>query len=351
MTHSDLSPAAKRAIDLATKLLNIKGCTEAEAASRTAKAMDLLNAHNLDVAAIGSSASGNARKDETRKGGLYGWQRDLWAATAKLHFCVYFSIKGSERGSTYQHRVVGRHENVVIAELMADFLQGAVERIVQGHAKANGLNVFTRDMIAMREGMAARLVERLEAKRNEKVAAAEATRREEEVKKKHPGAATGTSVTILDVMHTEEDLNKDYLEGLEPGTHAKWRAEAEAAAREHRYHSDLWHNDREKLVALAEAGHAQAANRLKWWTRNEANAERDAAEELARRAAAGQREATMRANGTWKEPKQKTYTYREPAQSAADKRRGLDGYWIGRMKGDEVNLDDQINEEQRGRIG
>ena len=79
-----------------TALLDTNGCTEAEAESRVAKAQELLETYNLDMATLGTSDA--TRKDTKRKGGLYSWQRDLWKSVAEMNFCYYFSIKGLAKG-------------------------------------------------------------------------------------------------------------------------------------------------------------------------------------------------------------------------------------------------------------
>src|SRR5690606_26953988 len=121
--------------------------------------------YNLDLAQVGGNKA--ARNDKKRKGGLYSWQRNLWKAVAELNFCHYLSIKGLERGSTYQHRLVGSHANVIGTEHMAQYLQDTVERLAQQWAKDNYYkSVFVREAIAYREGMTARLSERLRERRD-----------------------------------------------------------------------------------------------------------------------------------------------------------------------------------------
>lgn len=150
-------------------LLNVNGCTEAEAEARLAKAQELLERHNLDMANIGGKPE--SRKDQKRKGGLYTWQRNLWKAVAELNFCYYSAIRGLARGSSYEHRIIGSHANVIATEVMAKYLQETVERLAQDWAKANFYkSVFVREAIAYREGMTNRLSERLQARRDELVA-------------------------------------------------------------------------------------------------------------------------------------------------------------------------------------
>lgn len=209
------------------KLLALAGnnTNEHEAQAATQKAMDLLSAYNLSMHVVGKAGERGAsgvRKDQKRKGGLYSWQRDLWGAVASLNFCAYWSIKGLERGSAYEHRILGSEVNVVSTEVMADYLQQAVERMAQAWAKERGYkSVFVREAIAYREGVATGLVGRLQEKRRERDA-------EEKAKQDAQPKGDGRGIVLADVANSEIDLNTDYINGLEPGTTAAKRAEQAA---------------------------------------------------------------------------------------------------------------------------
>jgi hypothetical protein len=222
---------------------------EAEAQSAAAKAQEMLEQHNLDVAAIGHTAQGRPRKDQKQKGGLYGWQRKLWENVAKLNFCHYWSIKGLARGPTYEHRIVGSHANVVSTELMAEYLQGAIEKMAQTWAKEQGYkSVFVREAIAYREGLAERIALRLSQLREQRIAEAKQKAAEEAAR---AYASSGTALTIVDIMEDEDALNNDYVNGWEPGTTAARRAAQKAReaawyaeqAEKQRIHEEKLQND------------------------------------------------------------------------------------------------------------
>jgi hypothetical protein len=246
---------------------------EHEAAAASQKALELMEQYNIDAATLDTSVKRRGeRKQNFTAGGLYGWQRKLWEGVAKLNFCMYWCEKGLKKGDKYQHKVLGSATNVLSMGLMAEYLQNAVERLAQQYAKEHRLNVFCRDMIAYREGMAARLVERLEQLRKERLEEERRRAEEERAKQSHPGyAGSGTALVLADLIHTEEDYNNDFLYGYEPGTHARWRAER--AARDavwkaeydekQRLHKERYANDPEYKAAYdrasAEASAEQAA--------------------------------------------------------------------------------------------
>lgn len=201
---------------------------EHQAAAASAKAMELLASYNLDMATVGKTAKGvqGARKDNKLKGGLYGWQRELWKAVSELNFCMYWSIKGLARGSTYEHRILGSEVNVVSAQVMAEYLQSTVERLAREYAKTAfpGQSIFIKEMIAYREGLATRLSERLRQLRRDRVAEDERKKREAAATARHPGSAGGTGLILMDVIYSEEDANYDHLYGYPP---APWQSTAQ----------------------------------------------------------------------------------------------------------------------------
>jgi len=197
---------------------------EHQAAAASQKVMELMERHNLDLSMLDAAKPDGTRDDRKLKGGLYGWQRKLWESSADLNFCKYWSIRGLKEGSSYEHRILGREVNVVSTTILAEYLQNTVERMARREARRTNHNMFARSMIAYREGIATRLVERLAAKRREKMA--EEQRRKDEWAKQH---STGTSLTQIDVAHAEEDYNNDFLYGYPPGTSAKRRAENDAS--------------------------------------------------------------------------------------------------------------------------
>ncbi len=307
-------------------LLNNEGRTEEEAAVYTAKAQELLEKHNLEMADLGKSkrgAHGDPRKDNKRKGGLYKWQRDLWENVSKLNFCHYLSIKGLERGSTYEHRIIGSHVNVLATEQMSQYLQSTIERIAQQWAKDRGINVFKREAIAYREGMADRLGERLRDMRRKREQEEARRQSEEAVRSKHPGAAPSAgALTIVQHSQNEDDLNHDYLCGLEPGTTTRLRLEREAKWAAEKAAREQWKRDNPEEAAAQEK--AREEERERWW-----------AEHLKREA----RNAKRRTGNV---------RYRKPTPE--EERAQMYEFQQGRRRADDIGLDQQIDRENRKEV-
>jgi hypothetical protein len=333
----ELSPEALKVIDLVEKLfaLGRNNDNEHQAAEAIRKGMALLVDYNLDITLVGANAKGSVRKDKQRKGGLYQWQRNLWGAVAKLNFCLYREQKGLKKGEQYQHRLIGRHENVISTEVMADYLQQTIERLAQDHARYMGWkSCFVRDAIAYREGMADRLTSRIHDLRRQRLEEDKRKEREAAAANRHPGSAPGTALVLASVINDEEDLNQDYLDGLPPGTHAQQRAEREARRAAIRAEAEAALETREakELADPRLKAHRLAieANReAEWEARQEEN--RRLEEKRAKR---------------WK-----TGSSRPRAKSPAEKRADLDGYWDGHEKGGTIGLDQQLDEETRRRLG
>lgn len=153
------------------RLLNTTGRTEEEAASYTAKAMDLLNAYNLDMTLVERHSGKTGKREDTKlAGGLYPWQRRLWESCADLNFCMYWA-HGGHKGGKYEHRVLGRHENVVATQVLATYLQQTIERLARERVGNKGAEFFTRANISYREGMAERLAMKLAILREDRMEA------------------------------------------------------------------------------------------------------------------------------------------------------------------------------------
>lgn len=327
---NELSPEAIATIEKVRLMLDTRGCTEEEAATRSAVAMRLLAKHNLDMAMVADKKiEDSARHDMKKSGGLYQWQRDLWTAVAKLNFCVYFSIKGLTKGSTYQNRVIGRQENVIATEVMAGYLQQTVDRLAQEWAKSRSMNVFCKDAIAYREGMADRLCARLREAREERLeedrrkAAAEATRA------RHPSSAPGAALVVLSsVISAEADLNADYLNGHPPGTTARRRAEWERQQAEDRAAREKWQRENPEEWKAQQV--AEAAANARYYA--------EAVKKEAQRIRRAEREG--------RDPDAPQYR----AETAREKRAGLQSYWDGRAKADDIGLDQQVDAKKQARM-
>lgn len=329
-----MTQISDKIIDRIQKLLSLasNNPNEAEAQAAMAKAQEMLAAYNLEMHDVTGVKTDNKRNDKVRKGGLYTWQRKLWKAVAEMNFCHYLSIKGTARGSQYEHRLIGSHANVIATELMAQYLQDTVEKLAQTWAKEAGfLSVFVKDAIAYREGMTTRVTEKLQQRRRELV---EEAKQAEELRKRDAARAnsapSGTELTIVDVISSEADFNNDYLNGWEMGTTAKNRHEEELRTKKamHEYeerqrvHKDRYANDakyREEYDAK------QLANQKYW-------------EDLLA-----------------KQPKRRKSTYvskgpRARAQTAEEKRQGLAGYWDGYDDGNKVGIDTQVTEAKKSKL-
>lgn len=348
MHSQDLTPEAVRAIDKIEKLLALarNNSNEHEAENAMQMALRLAESHNLEMSLIERRAGGSsgAKRDDAKTGGgLYKWQRDVWEAVAKLNFCHYQSIKGLGRGQKYENRVIGRPENVMLTKLMADYLQGAIERITREWAKkcygGVGINIFARDAIAYREGMATRICERLEQTRRERKAEDDRRKREADAASRHPGsgASAQSLIIISDIESEEADLNNDYLKGWELGTTARKRKETEEYNRK-------WREEYAERVAAEKAADEllRQNDPDTWLARQEAAIK--AVEENA--AASAKREAKWRRDEARREARRakRPLTYREPKGPRSHT------YYAGLEAGDSVGLDIQVGHDGRNKL-
>lgn len=321
MTPLELSAADIKILDRVKKMLAIAendGATEAEASTAAAMAAEMLEAYNLDIAQIGHTAKGpQGREDKKRRGGLYKWQRYLWEAVAELNFCMYWSVKGTAKGSTYQHRILGAVHNVVGAEVLADYLQQTIERIAKEEARERGINVFKKEMIAFREGMATRLCQRLIDLRRERLR--EERRKAEEAAANQP-EGSGQALVLQSLIQDEDDLNNDYRFGREPGTTAQRRRDMDARWEARKVERRQWELDNPEEAAIQKA--AKKAEDDAYWK----------AEEKKERA---------------RERRREREGYREPRsrkKTAEEKRRDLPEFREGVERGETISLNQQVDE-------
>lgn len=338
----NLTQAQEEVLEKAEKMFALAKSTTSEHEAETAMrlGLKLLEDHNLDMAIIDqkSGAKAAGREDKKQSGGLYQWQRDLWSAVADLNMCRYWSIKGLTRGSKYEHRVLGSKVNVVSTRIMAEYLQGAVDRMAKDWSKANYVNFFARESLAYKEGVAKRLVDRLKDAREQRIAEDARKEREARAASTHPSAAPGTALVLANVIATEQDLNEDYLWGLEPGTTARHRAEGEArmAANLAAYKAKMAERDAAELAdpslkeARLKAEEAQQIENQKFWEK------RDKRE--AQRVARAEREG--------RDP----YAGRTRAPTAAEQRAQMSSHWQGQRDGDQIGLDKQIDEDAKEQL-
>jgi hypothetical protein len=295
---------------------------EQEAEAAAAKAQELLEAYNLDLAHV-SRMSGNGhtpRDKQNLKGGLYGWQRQLWNMTAELNFCKYWYKRGLRAGSSYEHELLGSKVNVISTRLMAEYLQNAIERLAREWMRDNrpGLSIFTKEAIAYREGMAERVVSRMWELRRQRIADEEAKAKAERAANAARGVFTENALTITDVISSEEDLNSDHIYGWEPGTSARRRKES---------------------AIRQEAAEREAAELLR--KQNEWDAAHP--EEAAARKAKEKAEYEARTKEWWAKQGKR----RERKMTPEEERRQMGSFRQGYNKGAEISLDKQIDEDKR----
>lgn len=274
----ELDVKAQQAIEKVQKLLALaadKGATQGEAEAATAAAQRILEAYNIDMATVGSARKPGQRADAKRAGGLYRWQRELWYEIAKLNFCIHFSLKewdptkpsqyakkkGYEQagGWTFRHRVVGSRVNVLATENMADYLEGAINRLVKEQYGASGY--FTTAANSFREGAVGTLSMRLQAKRDEIL-------RAEKERAANAKTGNGRDLVLQSVIDAEKDANDDYLygEGYSAQRRAR-QAAADAAYYERMAAKKAWAeaNPEEAAAQKARDDAASAA----WWAKEQ----------------------------------------------------------------------------------
>lgn len=123
-----MSDQSKIKAKIAALLAKAKGTdNEHEAGAFLAKAMELLDEHQLTMADLD-----DANDPVERSSGLDGtkwvasWQRDLFRALGKLYGC--YSVKVNlQKG--YRQELVGRQSSIVTTELMFDYARGECNRL------------------------------------------------------------------------------------------------------------------------------------------------------------------------------------------------------------------------------
>lgn len=275
---ANITPAMEAVIEKIVKLQNLaaNNSNEAEAAAASAKAAKLLEDYNLDSAAVERASGGTGRREEANvEGGFYQWQRELWEAVAEVNFCHYWSQrfrmparmvwrknswgereKQERRTTRRRHCLVGRTVNVRATEIMARYLEGAIERVLE--ERFPGADRKDKYIASFREGVAYRLRQRLEERRRDAVAADLKAKHAAENAAKREGVSTSTALTISTYVQQENDANNDFRFG--EGTSARWaaaRAEKAEAAKSAREEYTKWAAANPKEAAAKEAKEAE----------------------------------------------------------------------------------------------
>ena len=297
--NDELSPEVLKKLETVQKLLNLaaKNPNEAEAAAAASKANEMLTAMNLDVAAVEAMSGKKEGKREELKvdGGFYSFQRELWDAVAKLNFCLYWtqqyrtedwryvdaygnkSMKPGE-GKTRQkvdvirnrHRLIGRVVNTRSTVAMAEYLAGAVERILTDRLASLGRDEMSRQSnwaMSFRKGAMDAVIEMVQDRR-EKFLAAE-REKARKASRAATGASTATGLTISAYQDAETDANMDFIYGEGwSARQAQERAERAAlrAKREAEYTAWAKANPEEAAARkkASDEALAKAASRSRW---------------------------------------------------------------------------------------
>jgi hypothetical protein len=329
------------------KLLNLaaKNPNEHEAASATARAMEMLAAYNLDLSTLEQGGETSGKREDSRvRGGMYTYERELWDQIASINFCMYFStrtithVKGTvgwssqpqytgKRKISFQHRIIGRTVNATSTRVMAQYIQGTIERLVQERFPVNSQR-FTSEAVAYREGMAEAVSEKLRKRRR-------AQQREQDEKAERDraaaeraaraGVSTATALTIRDVLKSEAEANYDFLHG-----EGSW-AEKEKRERE-------WSEGWEKRRAARAAAEAAAeAAQAEWAAAHPEEAAKEEKKRLAKERAAER--AASRRTGRW----------RGRSETPAERRQGSNYYYEGKDKGASISIDPQAGTSTKPR--
>lgn len=297
MASAELSAQQLEILPKIEKLLKIAGRSPEEAEAYLAKAQELMNEYNLDMAAVeANSGDTGKRQDEKLKGGHYKFQRDLWESVAELNFCMYFNITELTRYRTWArrddglgmkpvwknrahkvHRLVGRTVNVKGATILAQYLEQTVERLTEERLQERlpdqelgRSQLYGKWANSFREGIVERVCEKLydrrrEILREERQAAEDKAREAKE--RGFETATTGTGVTLAGLNEREKIANYDFLHG--EGAWAKKKArEADDRARVAAYWAEVERKEAEWAAANPEAAAKQAEDERKREARN-----------------------------------------------------------------------------------
>jgi hypothetical protein len=274
-------------------LLNLaaKNSSPEEAASAAAKAQELLARYNLDVATVEGARPEDGKREEARvDGGTYAWQRELWAAVARLNFCVHwvqvYEVYDKRRimvdrygdGRRHldpgvvlkkRHVLVGRVVNTRATVALAGYLQQAIERalVERLHGDKNEVQQqrFSRWAVSFRRGAARRILEKLDDRRRELETAEAARLRRAAALAERAGTSTATAVTLASVKASEHAANYDFMYG--EGQWAQVMARRETAARERRERDEAharWatdHPEEARAQAAADRKRSERASR------------------------------------------------------------------------------------------
>jgi hypothetical protein len=308
---------------------------EAEMGNAAALANKLIEEYNLSMASI-EAAGGST--DNTREKGIhnetaqYKWMQTLMTGIASLHFCHLAKRSAWKNGKTVfvGYQLIGRKANVATATIMYEYLTTTIDRIVR-ETLVDPRQLQSKVANSMRTGMADRLCERLQLRREDEIEASKA--RAEAAKASHqhkPNSKNAVVVVLSDFVQDEEDANNDFRNGYAPGTTRARRLAANAR----------WADQDAKIKALMAEGLSYDAA----WDMVVGGLTREEAEKKNKPATAAQKKKDAE---KWARywAKQERAREREAAR--------FDGaaYHRGRRMGDEIGLDVQVDQKARRSIG
>jgi hypothetical protein len=326
MEHLDTSSEAMRSImEKIEKLLRLanNNDNEHQAAQALAKANEYLAQYNLDVATVERHSGETGKREEQRvMGGMHVYQRNLWRSIAELNFCFYWTMKvrakeGSlaakrKRRFTHEHKLIGRVVNVRATQNMADYLEKTIERLCRDRLGGDaGKQFYSSDAVSYREGIADRVIEKVNDRRWEMITKERRAKAEREKAARESGradAVTGTAITLFDYSQQENDANTDFIYG--EGYSAKERADRARYAQE-----------RAETKAREEAEYTA-------WAKDNP--------ELAR-----QKEEEARKEREKNEARWSRRRYREPKER---KPGDMNAYYAGLEAGEKVSIDQQVSD-------
>lgn len=310
----DMTPVIAKIQKLFALANQSKNNSEAEATSAMAKAQELLAKYNLDMQTVqdtatgpsGSAASSGPREKTTiSRSAMYRWQQEFWRELCQLNYCFHWVVEKWEahpkrpgvNRRVKRHVILGSQANVAVVQMMGEYLTEVMERELPYPNNER----LSQSAISWREGMAARLIERI-------------TRKMESMKREGFVGPEGVRVTALAVQDLhEKEYAANYDSEYGAGAYAKMKAR---------------HANWDKEAAERQAKRAEERARL---LGSETAEQRAAREKAEAKAAAKQQAADAR---YWEREFRK--------QQRRDAKRDMVAYARGAKKADSVNLDQQV---------
>ena len=332
-------------------MANHPGTGEAEAAAAMGRVQEILAKYNLDLAQVGSVGSDDSKyakraQERHSKAAMYRYQRDLMSVIAKNNFCMWWidevhELSFRKMRTVKRHVLLGSEVNVTVSTMLYDYLIETMDRLLP----YVGMEKRGKNALMWLEGCAERLAERITDKRRRMEAESAQQRDQDAVRARHPGAAPTGALVLSDVFSSEDDLNMDHRRGQAPGTTARARkleeaknaaAAADRAAHRRRLEAEGLPED---LIGLMVWGYSRGeAEASLARAREQAPAKPESEAQRARR-----QEREERAYDAYQARQRRIYNKEQARRHDPAFQAGLD-------TGDEINLDDQINYEQRDRL-